>query len=429
MIAQDAIRVKVVEGEVPVTGFSGAVALSCLAQATGLFADAERHLGWIKERQRGRSVSSMLFDLMMIPCAGGECIDDLEALRADEGLRRLLGRTVTAPSTAHDFLREIGPAGLEDLSAIRHGQLCHAARTTGVRVATLDCDATLFLSKAQRAQRSYKGDRGWFPMLAFWAELGMVVHDEFRQGNASPQSDALEFLKEAVAQLPEGLDRIYVRSDSAWYQARLLDYCHEQGYGFAVTADLDEAVKTGLMEMGDVSWTPLEVSSDPGDTGSCSRQWACEGVHTLNGSSHPYRMIYLRRERRQGDLFEGMYSYGAIITNRNDLSLEELVHWHRQRCNCENHIKELKHGFGLASLPSGDFFVNAVYLRIMTLSFNLIASLKTTVLPESWSRHTLKTLRFRLLGVPALVVRHARRLHLRLSRRWPWRNVLVPLLA
>lgn len=429
MIPQDSIRVKVVEGRDSVTGFSGVVVLSKHAQAMGLFADAERHLGWVKERRRGRSVSSMLFDLMMVPCAGGECIDDLAALGADGGLRRLLGRTVMAPSTAHDFLRTIGPAGLEDLSAVRRGQLRHASKALGVREATLDCDASLFLSKAQRAQRSYKGERGWFPMLAFCPELGMVVHDDFRQGNAPPQSDAVDFLKQSVAQLPDGLEQVCVRSDSAWYQAALLDYCHGQGYKFAVTADLDEAVKSALLEACDAPWVPLDVPPDTGDGDDSPRQWACEWVHTLNGSKHPYRLVLLRRERRQGDLFEGMYSYGAIITNRNDLTTGELVRWHRQRCNCENHIKELKHGFGLASLPSGSFFVNAVHLRVMTLAFNLIASLKRTVLPKSWAGHTLKTLRFRLLGVPALVVRHARRLQVRLSRHWPWRDVLAPLLA
>ena len=428
MIPQEAIRVKVVEAGVSVTGFTGAVALSKHAQAMGLFADTEHHLGRVKERRRGRSVSSMLFDLMMIPCAGGDCVDDLEALRSDAGLCRLLGRTVMASSTAHDFLRAIGPAGLEDLSAVLRGQLGHVAQATGIRTATLDCDATLFVSKSRRALRSYKGDRGWFPMLAFWSETGMVVHDEFRQGSVSPQSNALEFLKQSVAQLPADVEQVCVRSDSAWYQASLLDYCHEHGYRFAVTADLDEAVKSALLEAtGAAPWIPLNAPDDNDD--ESLREWACEWVHTLNDSKHPYRLVLLRRERLQGDLFEGTYSYGAIITNRNDLGTHELVHWHRQRCNCENHIKELKHGFGLASLPSGSFFVNAVYLRIMTLAFNLIASLKQTVLPKSWATHTLKKLRFRLLSVPALVVRHARWWQVRLAQNWPWRDVLVPLLA
>lgn len=424
MIQQELIRMKVVEGDDSVTGFAGSVALCRHGFSTGLFTDMERHLGWVKSRRRGRSISSMLFDLILLPCAGGECIDDLSALRADRGLTRLLGRTVMAPSTAHDLLRTIGPAGLESLGAVRRDQL----KGLDFRTATLDCDATLFTSKAQAAQRSYKGERGWFPMLAFWAEAGMVVHDEFRQGNASPQSDALNFLKDTLAQLPEGMEKVYVRSDSAWYQAALLDYCHERGIGFAVTADLDEAVKTGLMTMMDAEWTAVEPP-DTADEDRYARQWVCEGVHTLNDSKHPYRMLYVRKERRQGDLFEGMYSYSAIITNRNDLSMLELLRWHRERSNCENHIKELKHGFGLASLPSGDFFVNAVYLRIMTLAFNLIASFKRSVLPTSWALHTLKTLRFRLLNIPGIVVRHARQLYLRISRHWPWRETLLPLLT
>lgn len=428
MITQKGIQVKVVEDGVSVTGFTGAVALSRHGEAMGMFADAERHLGWIKERQRGRSVSAMLFDLIMLPCAGGQCIEDLEALRSDTGLCRLLGRTVMSPSTAHDFLRAIGPVGLDGLLEVRRGHLQRLAQSRCLREVTLDCDATLFVSKAQHALRSYKGDRGWFPMMAFWSETGMVVHDEFRQGNASPQSDALSFLQQAVTQLPEGIQRIYVRSDSAWYQASLLDYCQEQGYGFAVTADLDEAVKAAILEARDPPWMALDTPTVADDENHV-REWACEWVHTLNASKHSYRLVILRRERLQGDLFEGMYSYGAIITNRYDLDTKQLVRWHRQRCNCENQIKELKHNFGLASLPSGQFFVNAVYLRIMTLAFNLIASLKQTTLPQSWASYTLKTLRFRLLGVPALVIRHARRLQIRLTRHWPWRDVLVPLLV
>ena len=213
-------------------------------------------------------------------------------------------------------------------------------------------------------------------MLAFWSEAGMVVHDEFRQGNAAPQSYALDFLKQAAAQLPAGVERINVRSDSAWYQASLLDYCHAQGYRFAVTADMDEAVKTGLLEAAKAApWVPLDAD----DEGAC--QWACEWLHTLNGSQHSYRIVFVRRERRQGDLFEGMYSYGAIITNRHDLNTQELVRWHRQRCNCENHIKELKHGFGLVSLPSGNFFVNAVYLSIMTLALVLPRASRASATP------------------------------------------------
>ena len=426
MIRQERIRVKVEETDATVTGLGGVPVLVNLAHEMGLFKDVDALLP-PKERDRGYSPSASVFDLMLIPYAGGECIDDLAVLRADQGLARLLHRTVMAPSTAHDFLRRIQYVGLEGLARVRQRQLAHTARSQRQTRATLDCDASLFPSRSRMAQRSYTGERGWMPMLAFWAELDLVVHEEFRQGSMAPQSDALNFLKETVAQLPAAVTEIFVRSDSAWYQKDVLDYCEEHGYGFAITADRDEAVNAALGLMNEADWQRINVPADPEDPEEYVREWACESVHTLNGSQHAYRIIFLRKERRQGDLFEGVYTYGAILTNR-DLPLEELIAWHRQRCNCENHIKELKYGFSLNSLPSADFFVNALYFRIQTLGYNLVSAFKRIKLPETWRPFTLKTLRFRLFALPALVVKHARGLWLKINHEHPYLPLLRPLL-
>lgn len=427
MIRQGWVGVKVEETDAAVTGLGGVPVLVNLADEMGLFKDVDALLP-PKERDRGYSPSASVFDLMLIPFAGGECIDDLAVLRADEGLERLLHRRVMAPSTAHDFLRRIQYVGLEGLGRVRQRQLAHIARHQHQTQATLDCDASLFVSRSRTAQMSYKGERGWMPMLAFWSELDLVVHEDFRQGSMAPQSDALNFLRETIAQLPKMVEQIHVRSDSAWYQREVIDYCEENGYGFAITADKDEAVMAALSLMKDEDWQRINLPADPDDQELYVREWACESVHTFNESKHAYRIIFLRKERRQGDLFEGEYTYGAILTNR-DLPLEELITWHRRRCNCENHIKELKYGFSLNSLPSADFFVNALYFRIQTLGYNLISALKRIKLPETWHPFTLKTLRFRLIAIPALVVRHARRLWLKINRTHPYLPVLKPLLT
>lgn len=427
MIRQGRIEVKVEETDVAVTGLGGLPILLNLAHETGLLRDLDALLP-AKERRRGYSPATAAFDLMLVPFSGGECIDDLAVLRADQGLERLLGRKVMAPSTAHDFLRRIQYVGLDGLGAARRRQLRHIARRKNQTQATLDCDASLFASRCRTAQMSYKGKRGWMPMLAFWSELDLVVHEEFRQGAVAPQSDALLFLRETVAQLPDTVSEVFVRSDSSWYQYDVLDYCQDQGYGFAITADKDEAVLAALSLMNEADWQRINVLPDSDDQEEFIREWACESVHTLNESDHPYRIIFLRKERRQGDLFEGAYHYGAIVTNR-DLPLEELITWHRQRCNCENHIKELKHAFSLNSLPSADFFVNALYFRIQTLGYNLISALKLIKLPANWKNLTLKTLRFRLLAIPALVVKHARRLWLKINRTHPYLFILKPLIT
>jgi hypothetical protein len=417
MILQDAISVQVGETNAEVTNFPGVVPLANLAADLGLLGDLDRLLPQ-KERDRGFGNSASVFDLMTIPLAGGQCIDDLAQLRMDKGLTRLLGRQVMAPSTAHDFLHRIRYGGLKGLEQARSNMLAKVAERTNTTVATLDCDASLFTSGGRNAKMSYKGEKGYMPMLAFWAEMGMVVHDDFRNGNTSPGGDALDFLKQTVAQLPAAVTEINVRSDSAWYQAQVMDYCDEQGFQFCISARRDEAVMALFPGVHDAKWQRINVPKDPDDKEDYIREWACESVHTLNDSGRAYRIILLRKERLQGDLFEGDYIYGAIITNM-DLPLEEQIAWHRGRCNCENQIKELKWDFELRTLPSGDFFHNAVYLRILTLSFNLFAALKRLKLPEHCKSLRLKALRFRLLALPALITRHARRICLRLPRGHP----------
>jgi len=421
MIHQTSISVKVGETDAAVTNFPGVVPLANLGRRLGLFDDLDALLPR-KERDRGLANSAGVFDLMCIPLSGGECINDLEQLRQDQGLRRLLGRRVMPPSTAHDFLRRIRYDGLSGLAHVRRRMLGRMAKQTGTTTATLDCDASLFTSSGRNARLSYKHERGYMPMLAFWEELGMVVNDDFRNGNASPGSDALAFLKQTLAQLPPEVSEVNVRSDSAWYQAEVMDYCDELGHGFCFAADQDEAVKGAIMAIGEDSWRRIDLCSDPADPEPYVREWASETVHTLNRSARTYRLIVIRKERLQDDLFYGPYKYQALITNM-DLPLERQIAWYRRRGQCENQIKELKWDFELRILPSGDFFVNALYLRIMTLAYNLFVALKTLVLPEPYKTLRLKTLLFRLLGLPGLVTRHARRLWLKLPRGHPHRAV------
>jgi hypothetical protein len=44
-------------------------------------------------------------------------------------------------------------------------------------------DATIIESRKQEALRTYEGERGYQPMLAVWAEMDVVLADQFRNGN------------------------------------------------------------------------------------------------------------------------------------------------------------------------------------------------------------------------------------------------------
>ena len=56
-------------------------------------------------------------------------------------------------------------------------------RCADQKIATIDLDATVIESWKKQAQPTYQGGKGYQPVLASWAEMDLVVADEFRGGN------------------------------------------------------------------------------------------------------------------------------------------------------------------------------------------------------------------------------------------------------
>ena len=111
------------------------------------------------------------------------------------------------------------------------------------------------------------------------------------------------------------------------------------------------------------------------------------------------------------------------MTNEEDQPLGEIVVWHLQHANMENAIKEHKSGFGLEKLPTQKFHANWAYLLIGRLAFNLVAWFKRLVLPPSYHRSTIKTIRHHLLNLAGKIVHTARRCFLMLSAHYRYQGV------
>ena len=91
--------------------------------------------------------------------------------------------------------------------------------------------------------------------------------------------------------------------------------------------------------------------------------------------------------------------YVARATNRTE-SVEEVIKWYDQRGECsQNRIKELKIGFGMERMPCGQFEANAVFFRIGVLAYNTWRLFVLKSLDESWHRHQVQIIRWRLYQV------------------------------
>jgi len=132
-----------------------------------------------------------------------------------------------------------------------------------------------------------------------------------------------------------------------------------------------------------------------------------ETVHTMNSTEQAFRLIVLRWANPQPSLFESSaYCYHAVATNREGPA-NEVIWKHNQRGQCENWHQELKLDLGMEQMPCGQLAANALYFAIGVLAYNLAQVLKRQVLPESYRRMTVATLRkvYRMAGK---LVRHAR---------------------
>lgn len=398
-VAQLILPIKMEKSSERLTSLGGLLVLEELARGMGLWAEVDRVLGGPKSG-RGYEARKFVRALVWMLHAGGRRLEDLRELRAEHEVLTKLGlEAVPDAGTVGDWLRRQGAAGAEALQQA-HQKLIEGCLESEPEEVILDVDATEIEAEKQEAKWTYHHVQGYMPLMGY--VNGVCVGYEFREGNQSPGAGILEFAQKCEGAIPAG-KRIYFRSDSAAYQAKVINHCSQPGRSFTITADQDAAVKREIQNLAETAWTPYRTQDDIGT----DRQMA-ETVHTMNGTEQAFRLIVLRWPNPQPSLFEtDRYCYHAVATNREE-SASEVIWKHNGRGQSENWHKELKMGMGMEQMPCGQFEGNAMYFAIGVLAYNLGQVLKRRVLPESYRTATVATLRWKLYRLAGKLVRHAR---------------------
>ena len=355
----------------------------------------------------GYKPSIYVYPLLLMLNGGGRSLEDIREIKSDTGLRKILPlKTIPSSDAIGNWFRRMGKdGGLEGLLEVNRKILKRCMRNDGKRDYTLDIDATGIEAEKYEAKMTYKGFKGYMPIVGHIAENEMVLGDEFREGSVVPQTRNLEFMKYCASQLPKGKKIKYFRSDSAAYKGKIIDYCEENDIEFAIGGDLDSAVLKAIERIPSESWKKYKNGS------------IAETVHTMNKNSYSFRLIVIRKPYQQ-DVFKGVEPrsiYTVIATNRIE-DAEWVVWWYNQRGNCsENKIKELKIGFGMERMPCGQFKANAVFFRIGVIAYNLYKLFVNNVLDEPWQKHQVQTVRWRLYQKAGKVVAHAGQIFMKIQ--------------
>ena len=134
-------------------------------------------------------------------------------------------------------------------------------------------------------------------------------------------------------------------------------------------------------------------------------------------SSHTWAVKFSRR------LLPGRHSLNGSPSPLLPQPAAALMVWHLRHADMENAIKEHKSGFGLEKLPTQKFHANWAYLLIGQIAFNLVAWFKRLVLPPTYQRTTLQTIRHHLLNLAGKIVHSARRCFLVISDHYRYQSV------
>jgi hypothetical protein len=382
------------------TSLGGLVVVEELARARRVWERVDELLEG-PQSGRGYRPSEFVQALVWMLHGGGRRLEDLRELRAEHEVLRQLGlERVPDAGTVGDWLRRQGEAGAGGINDLNR-ELIQKYLEQEPEEVILDVDATEIEAEKAEAVWTYNQVKGYMPLLGYVD--GVCVGQPFRPGNASPGGGIWEFAQACEVALPRG-KRIYFRSDSAAYQAEVINPYSQPDRSFTITADLDRAVKREIANLPATAWSAYRTADDV----QTDREIA-ETVHTLNETKQAFRLIVLRWPNPQPSLLEAeRYGYHAVASNREGPAAE--VIWkHNERGNSENWHKELKIGFGMEQMPCGQLQANALYFAMGVLAYNLAQRLKRQVLPESYRTVTVATLRWKLYRLAGKLVRHARR--------------------
>ena len=401
---------------------AGLLLPATLSRRLGLAELLERHVDLGATAGRA-NVADKGLTLIMSALAGGDCIDDVDALRAG-ATAAVLAHRVAAPSTVGTFLRSFSWGHARQLGVVS-GELLRRAWAAGAGPGaaplTIDLDSTLCetygLAKAGASRVTRSGQRGYHPLLAVRAGSDEVLHDRLRGGTAATQRGATGFVTETIGRVRRAgaTGQITLRADSGFYAHGVVDACRRANVRFSISTRANVNLRAAIEAIPDHAWTPIPYWLEGGAD-------VAEAAYTPFGQRRGASSLRLivRRVRptpdSQLDLFGATYTYHPFITDRDGTTLE-LEADHRRHATVENAIRDLKYGVGLNHLPSGRFGANAAWLGFQVMAHNLARWLGQLGLGLI---ATTKTLRRRLFALAGRITRSARRWTLHLPARWPW---------
>ena len=435
--------------------YGGVGAVHLMVQRLGLVEEFDEHLHLLKVHlpyHESDHVLNIAYNVLV----GGQRLEDIEWRRQDESFLDGLGaQRIPDPTTAGDFTRRFE---VEDIVALqecinRTRQRVWRRQPRGfLAEAFIDVDWTITRTYGEckgGMGLSYKGIWGYAPLVVSLANTREVLYLVNRPGQAASQQDSVQWIDRAIALVQPLAGRVTLRGDTDFSHTAQLDRWDEQGVAFILGLDAHPKAVQLAEALSEQSWQALErlpqyeILTEPRrrrervkeqivvEKGFENQKLVGEHVSDMTYQPHQcrqkYRLVIVRKnlsvQRGERALFEDV-RYFFYLTNRWDLSLEEIVSLANGRCDQENVIEQLKNGVNALRMPVDDLVSNWAYMVMAALAWNLKAWYGLLV-PERERGLELVRMEFRrfvqaIILLPCQILRAGRKIVYRLLgyNRW-----------
>ncbi len=377
-----------------------------------------------KRRDAG-CAASKLKGLLYSFAVGGECLDDLDEVRKDDRFYRELSGGGMSSKTAGNFLRSFNHLHLDDLNGVLLQQgigLRKAIKEKNKNV-TLDMDSTIhkqYGKKMEGVKYNYKGFTS-LDSVNIFDQYGISYGFQLRPGGTYTSKWSELVLEKALKKMKKEKFELSARMDSGFCKKVIYNTCLMNSCRFTIVLKecYAKVTKRMILNKETMKWKKTDIYFfDQPNCEIASGMYPVKGLYRRNF----LRMVCLRAPKNginpnQLHLFDEIdeaYVYYTIVTDftENEKDNEEIIEFHRGRSAAENNIKDQKNGYGLHHFPCQKLNANYAYGIVGNIAYNMMKYLSHFI---SKNGCHAKKIRTKLIKLPAMVVRDARNLVLRLN--------------
>jgi Transposase DDE domain group 1 len=368
--------------------------------------------------QFGPYKARSMLQLMMGVVAGAKNMEDVERLKNDPVVSKYIGNPVVATQLTRDF-KSFSAAELQALHDfnLKLGLYSILESVPLGKRLTIDVDATPVRKYGSQEGVEFgyvdrdKTEPCYQYILFRVHELNIILYGTIRAGSTHSQNGIEDYLNRLLPALKHRWDLI-LRMDSGFFSEKLFDICAENDTTVFVKAPMSKSRSSFAFHSKELVWR-----KNPDDAKD-AWEYAANMTKTQGGST--WREVFKRTAvilDEKADLgLSGVVGYRYQCVATNDFIIEDWKTYpeYNGRSNIENTIKEGKYDYALGDIVTDSFDANDVITQVTILAFNLMAHLKTKVLPVNMAKMWLSTLRTQLFNIPGWLFSHAGKRCLRL---------------